>query len=358
MRIIFDLGHPAHFHLFKNVIRILKDSGNDIEIIARQKDCLLSLLQAADFSYYVVPIRKTTLFGKGVQNLKTFAKALSLSRKKKTDFLVGTSLVIGPVARVTGSVSLAFSEDDADVIPLFAKLVYPFVHYIVTPKSLNREDHGKKHIRYQGYHELAYLHPNRFTPNPEVLKELGVAEGQRYFLIRLVSLTAHHDINAKGVSAEQAIKLVKHLSKHGKVFISSERDVVEDLQKYVLPTKVEQIFDVMAFADMVIGDSQSMALEAAILGTPSIRCNTFVGRLSCMEELEHKYGLTAGFLPSDFDKILVLIDKWLAQDDLKKEWAKKREKMLNECVELTDWLLDLFADLYQKRNREKNEKHN
>lgn len=345
MRVIFDLGHPAHFHLFKHTIIGLRESGHDVEIIARQKDCLLELLDNAKWPYHMIPRIGSGLRALGWQTLRAFRIAIFLARRKRADFMVGTSVVVGPAARFAGSTSLIFNEDDARVVPIFAKLVYPIAHYIVTPDSLKFENHGRKHLTYPGYHELAYLHPNRYTPDAGILKKLGINDCERYFLIRLVSLTAHHDIGAKGISIEQAKTLIKRLSKYGRVFISAEKVVDEELQPYLLRTSVEQIFDVITFADIVIGDSQTMIIEASILGTPSIRCNTFVGRLSCMEELEHKYGLTAGFLPKDFDKLLARIDKWLAQPDLKQKWEQKRQVMLADCVDLTSWILDLFNRL-------------
>ena len=123
-------------------------------------------------------------------------------------------------------------------------------------------------------------------------------------MLRLVSLTAHHDTGERGLSSEQAKTIVRRLAEDGRVFISAEKALEADLEGYRLPTRAEQIFDVMAFADMVIGDSQTVIAEAAVLGTPAIRCNTFVGRLTYLEELEHKYGLTAGILPKNFEILL------------------------------------------------------
>ena len=342
MRIIFDLGHPAHFHLFKHAIAALIESGNDVEIIARQKDCLVDLLEKTKWSYTIVSRTRNGLVALGWQTLRTFRIAVSLAKRKHTDFMVGTSVVVGPAARLTGATSIVFSEDDAKAVPIFAKLAYPFAHYIVTPECLKFENYGRKHLTYPGYHELAYLHPNRYQPNPDVRKALGLNANERYFLIRLVSLTAHHDIGKKGLSTAQAKTLIKHLAGYGRVFISSEKTLDEQLQPYLLPVGVERIFDVIAFADMVIGDSQTMCGEAAVLGTPSLRCNTFVGRLSVPAELEHKYGLTVGFLPKDFDKLLAKMDEWLAEPDLKQKWARKRQVMLRECVDLTDWIIRLL----------------
>jgi len=342
MRVIFDLGHPAHFHLFKNTITALIDSGNDVEIIARQKDCLVDLLEKAKWPCHIIDRTRSGLAALGWQTLRALRVAISLAKRKQTDFIVGSSAIAGLAARLTEAISLVFSEDDAKAVPIFAKLVYPLAHYIVTPECLKFENYGKKHLTYPGYHELAYLHPNRYQPNPDVRKALGLNANERYFLIRLVSLTAHHDIGKKGLSTAQAKTLIKHLAGYGRVFISAEKTLEDELQPYLLPTGAEQIFDVMAFADMVIGDSQTMVAEAAVLGTPAMRCNSFVGRLAYLEELEQRYGLTAGFLPKDFDKLLAKMDEWLAEPDLRQKWAQKRKVMLRECVDLTDWIIRLL----------------
>lgn len=343
MRIIFDLGHPAHFHLFKNVIIELQKSGNGTSVVARQKDCLIALLDKAGFKYVMIPRGKGGLFALGMQNLKAFSAIYKIAKREQANFIVGTSLAAPYAARLVGAKSIIFNADDAKAVPLFAKLAYPFAHYIVTPDSLT-DNYGKKHIKYPGLHELAYLHPKRFQPNPDILKELGIGKNEKYFLVRLVSLTAHHDIGAKGLSYDQARLLVSKLSEHGRVFISAEKVLDSSLEPYLLKVDVDRIFDVMAFAQIIIGDSQTMIRESAVLGTPSIRCNTFVGRLSVIENLQNN-GLTCGFLPKDFDKLLECLDSWLANDKIQEQWRQKRDEFINQSVDLTEWMLDLFNRL-------------
>ncbi len=95
---------------------------------------------------------------------------------------------------------------------------------------------------------------------------------------------------------------------------------------------------------MLIGDSQTMAAEAAVLGTPSIRCNSFVGKLAYLEELEHKYGLTFGFRPEDEDKMYEKIKELLKKSCLKKEWKKKRQRLLADKINLTDWMISFIEN--------------
>jgi predicted glycosyltransferase len=348
MRVLFDLLHPAHYHLFKHVIGRLLREGHEVEIIARQKDCLGDLLAAGRLPHHLIRRRRQSLFVLGMESIKAFRMALKMNRQKRFDFMVGISISTNPAARLGGSVAVMFEDDDAKVVPVFAKLGYPLAHYVVTPRCLEFEKHGKKHLTYPGYHELAYLHPNQFTPDPAIRRQLGVNEGERYFLVRLVSLTAHHDIGARGLSTQQARQIVEKLSARGRVFISAETTVEPDLKQYLLPTPVDRIFDVLAGADLVVGDSQTMTAESAVLGTPCLRCNSFVGRISYLEELEHRYGLTKGFLPADFDKLIVQMEQWLSDPELKQKWAQKRQRMLDECVDVSEWIYDLLTRLYER----------
>jgi predicted glycosyltransferase len=346
MRVLFDLLHPAHFHLFRHVIAELLAAGNKVEIIAREKDCLPELLAQTDWPVHLIRRKKpSSLTVLAKETLQAAWLALRLAQTKHIDIMAGTSISIGPAARATGAKSIMFVEDDAKIVPIYAKLGYPIAHYVATPACLGFEDSSAKRLTYPGYHELAYLHPNRFEPDPQIREALGVGPDERYFLVRLVSLTAHHDIGESGLSTTQARQIVDRLSQHGRVFISAESTVDASLQQYLLPTPTDRIFDVLAFADIVVGDSQTMTIEAAVLGTPSLRCNTFVGRLTVPAELEERYGLTFGFVPQNCHKLLSMLDFWLAQADLKEQWRQKREAMLAESVDVTEWILDTFYRL-------------
>ena len=46
MKILLDIGHPAHYHLFKNFIKIMRKNGHIFCIIARDKEVTKDLLEA------------------------------------------------------------------------------------------------------------------------------------------------------------------------------------------------------------------------------------------------------------------------------------------------------------------------
>ena len=103
----------------------------------------------------------------------------------------------------------------------------------------------------------------------------------------------------------------------------------------------------LAFAHMYIGDSQTMAAEAAVLGTPSIRFNDFVGKIGYLEELERRYELTFGFRTSEREPFLGKVEELVKSPGLKSEWGKRREKMLSEKIDVSRfflWMIENYPE--------------
>jgi uncharacterized protein len=223
-------------------------------------------------------------------------------------------------------------------------LYVPFTNTILTP-SCFKGTLGKKQIRYNGYHELAYLHPNYFTPNPEVLHELGLSESELYIVMRFVSWEASHDIGQHGICNKK--DLVKMLEKHGKVFITSEAKLDSELEKYKIKLSPEKLHDLLYYATLYIGEGATTASECAVLGTHAIYVNTL--RLGYTDEEEKKYGLvynlsTPKFIEEKaFDTALSLLNN----KNLRQEGKKKREKLLGDKIDVTAFMVD-FIEHYRK----------
>ncbi|MBW2107307.1 MAG: DUF354 domain-containing protein [Deltaproteobacteria bacterium] len=346
MRLLFDLGHPAHVHLFRHLIARVRAHGGEVLVTARDKDVTVGLCHQ-----YGIPVTVLS-HAHGGDLLSTMREllirtvgVLRCAWKFRPDALVGTSISIGPVGRAIGRPSFVFNEDDARVVPLFAKIAYPAATYVVTPECLKHEAHGEKHLTYRGYHELSYLHPDHFTPDRTVLNELGVKPYEPFFILRCVALKAHHDQGAQGLSADLATALVEVLSHYGRVWVTAEQFTKNPLSGRRFPLPPSLFHDALAFCSLCITDSQTVAAEAAVLGVPNIRVNTFVGRITYLEELERRYGLTCGFRPHEFRKALLHIRNILENlDEIKRDLQNKREAMLRECVNMADWQWDMIQD--------------
>ena len=346
MRILVDIGHPAHVHLFRNLIRRTLAEGGAALATTREKEVTVQLCQAYGIPQLVVSRKRRGLVGNAVEYFERTWRVWRAARRFRPDALLGTSVSIGPVGRLIGKPSIVFQEDDASHVPGFARLAYPLSSYIATPACLAHEDYGRKHLTYQGYHELAYLHPDHFTPDPAVRQLLGVGPQERFFILRFVSMQAHHDTAVRGIDFETARELVTLLSAHGRVFVSSERELQPFFAPYRFSLPPHKLVDALALADMVIGDSQTVAAEAAVLGIANIRCNTFVGKLTYLNELEEKHGLTVGILPEKQSSVLTIAASWLVEmDRVKLDIQQRRDNMLAECVNLAQWQWVMLTNL-------------
>ncbi|MHB2149525.1 DUF354 domain-containing protein [Calditrichota bacterium LG25] len=350
MKILIDLGHPGHVHLYKNLIKKLKDNGNSILVTVKNIKSAKDLLDSLQIPFISLGDKKDNLFAKALYQIKYNSKIFNLIQKEKINIGLGSSATIPQVSKISRMKSIVLDDDDDDVQPLFVKFAHPFCNTLLSPDVLIGKRKKKDTIFYSGYHELAYLHPNWFKPDKSVLSEANLKEYEPFFIMRFNVFKAHHDIGVRGLSLEQKLKLIDVLESYGKIFITTERDIEPELQKYQYKMSPEKIHHFLYYATMFLGDSQTMTSEAAVLGTPAIRCNTFVGQISYLEEEEHKYGLTYGFTPDKFDKMLDKIKELLTMPNLKQEWQKRRERMLKDKIDVTAFLV-WFVENYPESVR-------
>lgn len=339
MRLLFDVAHPAHVHLFRHLIGLVRRDGGEVLVAARDKDVTVPLLCAHNVPHMVLSHAGGggPLSNMAELALRTF-RLLRLARNFQPDALVGPSASFGLVGRLLRRPSFVFCEDDAAVVPFFARVAYPLANWIVTPACLAHESYGPRHLTYPGYHELAYLHPAHYRPDPSSLDRLGLRRDEPFFVVRLVALRGHHDAAARGIAPELARRLVALLARHGRVLITSETTLDPELEPYRFPLSADRLHDVLAFAALCVGDSQTLIAEAAVLGVPNLRCNSFVGRISYLEELEKRFGLSVGVKVEESERLLETVGAWLKDlPGVRSAFQERRQRMLEACVDVADW---------------------
>ena len=345
MKILVNIGHPAHVHFFKNFIWEMEKKGHEIMITSIDKDIALDLLNLYGFKYEIIGKFENQI-DKILGLITITYKLYKIAKKNDPDIFVS----IG--ANYTSHVSVLLNKpnisfEDTEHCPIF--LYKPFTDVICTP-SCFKKDLGRKQIRYDGYHELAYLHPNYFTPNPAVLDEMGLSKDDTFIILRFVSWTASHDVGQHGI--RNKIELVRELEKYWRVLITSEGQLPKELGKYKIKVSPDKLHDLLYYASLYVGEGATIATESAILGTPSIYVSSLVGTMGNFIELEQKYGLMLSYKNSDkaINDAVELIQK----TDLKEEWRKKREKLLKDKIDVTAFMV-WFAENYPESFREMKE---
>ena len=337
MNILFDIGHPAHVHLFRNFIQYLKSEGHSVTIVSRDKDITTQLL-----SHYNIPAlnlskpRKKKL-GMMIELLIRDYKILKLNKTKKFDVAFGTSASIGHLTLLKKVSSYNFNEDDDETVPLFVQAAYPFNSGIVLPSILKRSRFAKKRIYHESWHELAYLHPDNFLPEISVLEKYSL-EPRKYIIIRKSALNAHHDTNAKGLSQnvwERILELCGDFT-----IIST----FEGKKRHkIAPWDMHHI---LSYARLLITDGLSMSIEASVLGVPSIRLNSFEGRSSVLREVD-SYGLSVGINVEEEEsenRFYNAVRKELEIENPDEIYTEKRGNLLREKIDMNKWMINWFEE--------------
>jgi hypothetical protein len=302
MRISIEIGHPAHVFHFKNLIIKLKENNHDVLVFAKNKEISHYLLRQFNIEFVSIGQNKSS-FLKKIKNMFSASFIMyKVCKKLPPDlFISRVSPVSGIVSLLLRKPHIAFNDtENAHLLDFFS---VPLVDAMLVGESFER-NFGKKQIQYPGYHELAYLHPSLYKPNPSIFNFLKIPQGSKYAILRFVSWNAHHDIGHKGISLKTKLSAVNYLENEMSVFISSEKDLEPELTKYKINIPPELMHDALNYASVFYGESATMASECACLGTPAIFIDND-GR-GYTNEQEKRYGIVSNFSESEPDQLCSL----------------------------------------------------
>lgn len=350
MKVIFDILHPAHVHFFRIAIAQLKAEGHQVLITTRDKEITHRLLDLYQMKYIPLSREGNTKGALARELISRNLKLLKIVRQERPDVMASiggiSTAQVGFLSRTRNVIF--YDTENATISNLIS---YPFTSEVVTPDCYQGWVPKKNHVPYAGYHELAYLHPNRFSPDRKLLCEHGVDPEKPFSVVRFVSWKALHDVKAKGFSQEEKQVLAQTLEQFGKVNITSETPLPEEFEKYRLPIPPHQIHHLLAFAKLFIGESATMASESAVLGTPFVYLDA-VGR-GYTDEQEQKYGLGFNYRPrqvtESIDKAKSILSENLKDSD---QFKELHARMISEKIDVTEFILKRLLDTGTRRHQD------
>jgi uncharacterized protein len=343
MKVLFEICHPAHVHYFRNLIKLLNQHGHEVKILAQNRGIISQLLDKYKLPYTLFPNLPKKLWGKLL-----FIPYIDLifykhARKFKPDILVGFGgAYISHVGWLTGKPAVVI--DDTDIAKWSHAAYKRFATAILTPNCFI-QDFGAKHIRFDSYMELSYLHPNHL--NMENNLPTGHDPARKTVLLRFVSWRAHHDIGQNGLSENVKFALIDELKDKYNIIISSEENLPESLAKYQYKLAPDKMHSLLASIDLFIGEGATMASECVMLGTSAV----YVNSLQCTTLLEqqNKYGLVYNF--PDSNGVIEKVKEILSKPELSKMNQQKRDLLLKDKIDLTAfmlWFIEKFPESFSK----------
>lgn len=335
MKVLFELHHPKHYYQAKNLLPFL----NDYLFVIKSKDILEELLITEGVPFKKIGGVKSGLFGKLVNSvglIKSFNKVI---KDYKPDIVLSKaspySVFLSPLHKFKTIIT-----PDSEVVALTNHFVSKVADSIITQHCFEKS-FGKKHKKLDTFFESCYLHPDYFQPDSNLLKKYGIHPDEKYIILRFIGWGANHDIGKTGLTDTQKIELVEKLEKYARVIISSEKELPDNLKsrQFIAPPNI--MHQVLHHASLYIGDSQSMATEAALLGTPAIRSNSFVGPddMSNFKVLENDLDMLYNF--KDID-LAIVKGFMLLESNAKDEWLVKRESYFKSIKDPNKQLLEMI----------------
>jgi len=342
VRILIEAHHPSDIHFFKHAIREWTDRGDTVLLLGRDRDVMKALLQAYAFIPHRIlsSERRDNRFplAEMIERQIGVARGIRGFRPDIILSLMGSYAQSAFLFRVP---NLVFTDSEHQSFN--HRIAHPFATRIYTPECFEK-DLGKKQRRYAGYHELAFLHPIRFSPNPSILSELGVTP-RGYVVVRTSAWNTLHDIGKAGLGGGLA-RAIREIERRSRVFIVPESGALpRELEALRLHPPPDRYHDVLAFARLVVSEGASTASEAACLGVPTVYLNP--SQLGYLRDQERRYGLV--FNTTDpqaaVHRALELLDAPFDAGHLE----ESRRRLVADHIDVTSYLVKEVDSIVPRR---------
>ncbi|MEX0404936.1 DUF354 domain-containing protein [Aquibium sp. LZ166] len=341
---MFDIVHPAHALFFHHAIERLRANGDEVMIVSREKKDITTLvLDRLGHEHRPISAARSGAAGMFLElGLRDLAM-LRVARSFKPHVMVGFGgISISHVGWLCRIPSMSFY--DTEIAKLQIGITLPFITEWHVPETYTGPVPRKGLFRFPGTRHLAYFHPDNFRPDRDRAMAAGLDPERDNFLIRTVGWSANHDIGKSGLSGPDLIRLATRLSEMGRVHISAEDVLPPELEGFRYRGDVLDLHHLMAHCRAYVGESATMAAEAAVLGVPAIYAiNDYRGFIDHLA----KIGLV---IRSDgtVDDLLRGVDQALARSV--SDWRELRDEAATRWTNVSSYVYDAI-DRYRPQGR-------
>lgn len=341
MNIWIDLGHTPQYNFYKKFIIRLIQNGHFVYITILNRGRLASIvkyeLQDLDnVEISVIGTHKMNKYSAIIEaNFLRLFKLFNWTHGKKIDIVFSNGYLPALVGYYKSIRSYTF-DDDPQTFDYKPKLKYStqssYCIYEV-PKGISL---SPKVVVLPVLKEWAYLSPQYFSPNMEVLKSYNV-QPKKYIFLREVSVgTVNYADQASG-----AILAVSHIIPQDiKVLLSLEDKSKRDLypkEWFLLKEPIEDIHSLIYYCAGLVSSGDSMAREASLLGVPSY----YLGVRHNMPA-----NLAAAKLASFHNQTTLSFEKWIenfsiSESEQYTRQSEIRKSINGKFIDINQYMFDL-----------------
>ena len=352
MKVLFIVYHPVDPYIaFETAKKIEEDGGESFFIIVEKEGIIQKIIDANGFKNKVISSSKKSFIGKVLNTLIIVYRIIKITKKFKPDIVFSPAGPYTSVAFKWNKLPLICWEDTETATFNF-KYSHKRIDSLLLTDSFYKELPYDNVIKFKGYKELAYLHPNTFRPDKNVLGKLNLKISDKIVLMRFSALNAMHDIGLKSEALTNDDKLLNFIEKitkkyKAKIFISvTERDLDNRFDAYKLQIEPSKYVHLLAHCSLYIGEGTTTASEAGVLGVPWI--NIQRTERGYLIDQEKNYNL--GFRTDDMDLAFQKAEEFLNNDSIREEWKLKKEKLLSDKIDVSafiTWFIKNYPDSHK-----------
>lgn len=342
MRVLFFYVHPAKYHLFSNAISLLQKEGHHVDIAIVNKEVLSDLLDKKGVKYFnlfpngrksnYLPYKLNAILGV----VRTLWKLFLLTWNNKYDCYV-TDDVITILGKFQGVPSIAFTDNDLKTVKLY-KIIFQTATKIIAPSSTDVGEFANKKIGFNGNKAIAHLHPKYFHLDKGVLSKYNLQD-KKLFIIRLAKLNAGHDLHGNpGVTDRDLDELIASIPNEYTILISTERKISSVHEKYLMKIDPVDFTQILAFSRFYVGDSGTIATEAAMLGVPNILINNIAKDCGVHVDLNRNWNLQYYF--DSYTEAKEKLKELLENLDCYNEFQRNKNRYFGSCDDFNEILIN------------------
>lgn len=325
-------------------MRMLKERGHDVLVVSRKKDVAVDLLDRFGIEHQPISTAGKGTLGLARELILRDIALWRIARKYRPDIMTGFGgVAISHIGKLLGIPSVAFYDTETATIQ--NRVAYPFLTELHVPRWYSGPVPEGRTKRFNGFKELSYFHPDRFTPDHDLAVQSGLDPERDNYFIRIVRWGANHDIGKAGWSIDLLSQVVDRLSPMGKVHISTETPLPEQFDPHIYAGSVTEVHHVLAFCRLYAGESATMCTEGAVLGVPGIFSAPY--SISYVRELAST-GMVVNIESVDQDRIIAALDDILSRSTEK--WAEIHRNMMAEKDDTAVYITSTLESWGEGRN--------
>jgi hypothetical protein len=291
VKVWIDISAPAHVLVFRPLIGLLRERGDEVEVTTREYAQTLELLEQHELEAEVIGkhggrsrLGKAASLSGRLRALRRYAKGrgYDLALAHGSHELTITARRLGIPSATT---------HDYEYATLQHHLGDRAATKVVVPEAIPPERMARfgvrppKLLQYPGLKEEYYLHD--FEPDPSVLGELLVNRERTLVVVRTPPDVSLYHRRSNPFFPKLLAHLGHEKSVHAVVLPRSpeQRDYVRELSlpSLIVPDKAVDAQSLIAVADLVVSAGGTMNREAAALGVPVY--TTYGGRIGGVDEM-------------------------------------------------------------------------